>query len=891
VPAWQTNISLAGGASPTNRNIPDVALTADDLFLCYDGGQQTGNGSWEGGTSAAAPLWAAFCALANQLSLATNGTYLGFLNPALYNIAASSCYGQCFHDITNGNNIGAHTPGLYYATNGYDLCTGLGTPMGTNLINALVWPPPVFTNQPAGKNVTNGASVTFTANASSTTPLAYFWLFNGANLPAGGNVSGVATNTLVITAITTNNIGNYQLVASNYTGFVTSSVAVLNVGFVPSVSVAPASLTLLAGSNAVFTATPGGSAPFVYQWKKNGTNFAGAGITGTNTAVLTLAALATNSTAGYTVVVTNLFGSITSSIAALTVVLPPSITSSSLTNRTLQCGSNNVTFTFNAAGTAPLNYQWSLDGAPVANATNTSFSVTNLHLPNHTVGVLITNLYASVSSNALLTVQDTLPPAITLIGSNPFFVQFGQAFADPGATATDLCEGAVGVVVSGSVNTNAVGTNTLVYTAGDGNGNTNTATRTVILHDTTPPTVLWSFTNLVLAANSNCAAATPNVTGTNYIIATDLSGLGKILQTPTTNGVLSLGTNTIVIAVSDIYSNTAYSTNTIVVQDETPPVITLNGSNPMYNELGQAFVDPGATADDACAGPEPVTVSGSVNTNTIGTNTLFYTASDNAGNTNTVTRTVIVRDTTPPVILWSFTNLVLASDSNCVAAMPDVTGTNDIIATDLSGLGAILQTPTMNSVLSLGTNTIVISVADIYGNTAWSTNTIVVQDVTPPVILTQPQGRTNIAGASASFSVAATACTPLAYQWYFNLAMLAAQTNGTLTLSNLTLSAAGNYAVVVSASGGAVTSSVAVLAVDVPPGISGVAVNPDGTFALTLLGSPGSNYVLQAATNLLLPVNWLPIATNTPGSNGVWQFTDLSATNFPRQFYRLMFAP
>src|ERR1035437_8354343 len=103
----------------------------------------------------------------------------------------------------------------------------------------------------------------------------------------------------------------------------------------------------------------------------------------------------------------------------------------------------------------------------------------------------------------------------------------------------------------------------------------------------------------------------------------------------------------------------------------------------MFSELGQAFVDPDATANDACAGVEAVAVSGSVNTNTVGTNALIYTATDGNGNTITATRTVTVRDTTPPAILWSFTNLVLAAGTNCNAAMPDVTGTNFILATDL----------------------------------------------------------------------------------------------------------------------------------------------------------------------------------------------------------------
>src|SRR5208283_732292 len=108
----------------TFRNIPDVALTADSVFVDYNNGS---SGDF-GGTSCAAPLWAGFCALVNQQSVAASGTTVGFLNPALYSIANSANYNACFHDITTGNNIGNNTAGLFNAVAGYDLCTGLGTP-------------------------------------------------------------------------------------------------------------------------------------------------------------------------------------------------------------------------------------------------------------------------------------------------------------------------------------------------------------------------------------------------------------------------------------------------------------------------------------------------------------------------------------------------------------------------------------------------------------------------------------------------------------------------------------------------------------------------------------------------------------------------------------------
>jgi len=96
-----------------------------------------------------------------------------------------------------------------------------------------------------------------------------------------------------------------------------------------------------------------------------------------------------------------------------------------------------------------------------------------------------------------------------------------------------------------------------------------------------------------------------------------------------------------------------------VAPDTTPPVITLNGGDPMTVEAGTAFVDPGATAVDAFAGSVPVTTSGSVNTSALGTYTLTYSASDPSGNTATATRTVRVVDTRPPAIVVSVSPAVL----------------------------------------------------------------------------------------------------------------------------------------------------------------------------------------------------------------------------------------
>ncbi len=138
IPYWQTNLNFSSnGGSGTQRNIPDVAMAGDNILVCFGDGEE----GYFSGTSCATPLWAGFTALANQQAAAMGGAPLGFLNPALYGLVATgnnSVYANYFHDITSGNNEWAGSPAQYMAVTGYDLCTGLGSPAGTNLINALV---------------------------------------------------------------------------------------------------------------------------------------------------------------------------------------------------------------------------------------------------------------------------------------------------------------------------------------------------------------------------------------------------------------------------------------------------------------------------------------------------------------------------------------------------------------------------------------------------------------------------------------------------------------------------------------------------------------------------------------------------------------------------------
>ena len=205
---WQQGINMsANQGSTTLRNIPDVAMVAEDIMIVADNGQQ----EITGGTSAAVQLWAAFNTLANQQAAASGQPPVGFINPAIYALGKSASYTAFFDDVVAGNNsTNTAAPSEFPAVPGYDLCTGWGSPAGGSLILALATPDRLVitpgrgfaANGPAGGPFTvTGQSLSLTNAGTnslnwslSNTPL---WLNVS---PAGGTLTpGGAATTLTAT--------------------------------------------------------------------------------------------------------------------------------------------------------------------------------------------------------------------------------------------------------------------------------------------------------------------------------------------------------------------------------------------------------------------------------------------------------------------------------------------------------------------------------------------------------------------------------------------------------------------------------------------------------------------------------------------------------------------
>ena len=399
IPGWQQGTSMATNqGSTTRRNVPDVALVGDNVFVRYDNG---GSGPLSG-TSCAAPLWAGFTALLNQQAAANGQTSVGFLNPAIYAFGNGTSYRSGFHDTTSGNNFTGSSPAKFSAVAGYDLCTGWGSPAGSFLINALAGSPDAllvttpgfaasghlggpFTPASASYTLTNGGTSAVTWSAGKTQP----WTTLSAS-------SGTLAAGAYITLTWSLNSGASSLGASNYADTLTItnttsgvaqnralSLAITGPPAITTASGLPAGTAGIAYSQAL--AASGGVTPYTWLLAA-GALPSGLGL---SSAGLLSGTPGTAASASFTVQVTGNDGQFSTKAFSLSIVSPPpGITTASplLTGtvsmpytQTLVASGGATPYTWSiSAGTLPsglnLNSSGLLSGTPVA-ATSASVTV------------------------------------------------------------------------------------------------------------------------------------------------------------------------------------------------------------------------------------------------------------------------------------------------------------------------------------------------------------------------------------------------------------------------------------------------------------------------------------------------------------------------------------
>ncbi len=257
-----------------------------------------------------------------------------------------------------------------------------------------------------------------------------------------------------------------------------------------------------------------------------------------------------------------------------------------------QCGKSNVTFLVTAS-----------DNCTTVTVVSTAASGSTFPIGVTTV----TNVATDGSGNSnvctfTVTVNDTQLPLITCpvnLVLTADVDQCGKSNVTFLVTASDNCPGVLVVSTPAVGSTFPIGVTTVTNVATDASGNSNVCTFTVTVNDTQAPNVTCP-TDLVLAADAGQCGRS-NVTY-SAIVTDNCAAIPVVVYTPPSGSTFSNGVTTVYCLVTDTSGNTNGCSFTVTVNDTEPPVITVLGANPLTNECHVAFVDPGATANDNCAG-------------------------------------------------------------------------------------------------------------------------------------------------------------------------------------------------------------------------------------------------------------------------------------------------
>ncbi len=431
-----TNVGARGDALGGALALVSNVTTLVHVTIAYNTGSLSAAGDTNSGTRAGGGIWSVGNAYSLRASIvATNSpaNFAGEVADLGYNLSSDNSLALPVTTsvtnveprlgllTTNGGPtrtiaLGVGSPALdLVPTSGLPATDQRGVTRPAGIIgdagafeSTLTEVPPTFVLQPVGTVVRAGSNYTFQAIATGPAPIGYFWMKNGTQ------INGATTTTLALTNVQDADTANYVAVATNSFGSTTSVVAALTVDSRP----------LIVGEPADASVAPGGPASFVvsvngpelrYQWFRDGSPLAN----GTN-AALSISNVALGSQGTYQAVVTNFAGSVTSRVAALTfnsvalniVAQPVSLT---VTQGTV------ASFSVLASGVPVIAYQWFFGSLPIADATNSTYSIPSVDATNSgAYRVVVTNDYlALVSTSATLNVvAPSLAPMLLVAASD-----------------------------------------------------------------------------------------------------------------------------------------------------------------------------------------------------------------------------------------------------------------------------------------------------------------------------------------------------------------------------------------------------------------------------------------------------------------------------------------
>jgi len=452
IPSYQQTVNMtANMGSTVLRNIPDVSMNADNIFVLADK-SYTSNTNYSYyqvvGTSAAAPLWAAFLALANQQGAAGGANPIGFANSALYRIGQGSDFNQDFHDIRDGstNNLNGNSS-LYSAVTGYDLATGWGSPTGQSLINdltgvsALVCTPtvtatstktstPTVTHTPAPPTATSTPTITNTPVPPTKT---YTFTPTITNTPVPPTATYTDSPTVTNSFTSTDTVTLTPTQTFTTTGTSTNTPTATPTPTVTNSFTSTDTVTLTPTPTYTTTSTPTNT-PTATPTPTVTNSFTSTDtVTLTPTPTFTITGTPTNTpTATPTPTVTNSF---TSTDTVTLTPTPTYTTTSTPTNTPTTTPTPTVTNSFTSTDTVTLTTTQTFT---TTNSPTMTSTITNTPVPPSPTETLIPSVTVTATMTASSTTTSTFTPTITnTLTPTPSFVATDSP-ADTISTAPGL---------------------------------------------------------------------------------------------------------------------------------------------------------------------------------------------------------------------------------------------------------------------------------------------------------------------------------------------------------------------------------------------------------------------------------------------------------------------
>ena len=727
-------------------------------------------------------------------------------------------------------------------------------------------------SQPQTQNVVQGQNASFSVTVGGTGPFSYQWQFNGAN------ISGATSSTYTKLVVQTNDAGNYSVVVSNTTASVTSSNAVLMVTIPLAITSQPVGQTVVQGTNVSFSVGVSGNY-LVYQWYGNGVPLSnGARITGATSSTVTISSAAGSDTGSYYVIVTNLFGSVTSSSVTLTVITNPAIASPPTDTTAIQ--SDDVTFSVSASGSG-IGYQWWLTNSLETNLVATTQNYTKLVVQTNDAGhysVIVTNAAGSTNAHADLTVW--VPPWIVQQPSNVLTNQGSNA------TFTVTAIGTTNLSYQWFKN----GTNAIVW-------GTNAS---------------LTLTNVQTVDAAGYSVLVTNVAGTNFSAWAWLSVIQSARGGGTNYGWGSGGSPpSVVPTVSMISPTNASPTNAAVFLYGPPISIRASASSQYGYVTNVAFYFTGTNYGTnfmlaGTAVPGPNTRFALAWTNALpGTNILRAVAWDNSGVTATSSVVYVIMAVAPTISAGPDTNVVWtegASGTNIsfIGNVTDdgrpyswVTNVQWSVVSGNASYATISNPGSLATQITFTTNGVYSLQLQVDNNFATNTSTCKVTILRrPKLYFNAPTNNALLlTGTPIVLNATATAYAPAGtvtnIQFYTNSVLMGTgiqSVNNTYTFLWNNAPLWTNLLTAVATDNDGLTSSTNITVVVVPPlDVRWLAPTNNQLFILSptniLLSAQAISYIGATVTNVSFSNQLMNLGAGVFVTNSTWQFLWQDATN------------